>query len=348
VTEGQRFAEPVRHGRRYVEAAIRARAFSLVYQPIVDLGTGRLLGVEALCRFHDGRAPDAWFDQCEELDLSVPMDLAILELAMADLDRLPDGYLALNLAIGTLSSGDALLRILRPALSRRLVVLELSERVVVDDYETMRQQLLPLRRAGILLAVDDTGAGYSSAQHIVQLRPDLFKLDRSFVASVDTDRARRAFAIAAVVLAKELGCTMIAEGVETAAELATLRLIGVGAAQGYFIGHPQRLPLAPLDDTPPRVTVDITNDESPSSVVNEMRRSLSVIEGTSAALRGQEADDTANRRMLCDRISAEVALMADALGAVSAGGPVTHAVSVRDVRPQQGTGQSAAVTTPWS
>ena len=315
--EGEQFAEPARHGRRYVEAAIRARAFSLVYQPIVDLGTGRLLGVEGLCRFHDGRPPDVWFDQCDELGLAVPMDLAILELAMADLDRLPDGYLALNLAISTLSSGDSLLRILRPALSRRPVVLELSERVVVRDYEAMRQQLRPLRSAGIRLAVDDTGAGYSSAQHIVQLRPDLFKLDRSFVASVDTDNARRAFAIAAVVLAGELGCTMVAEGVETAAELATLRLIGVDAAQGYLLGRPQRLPLAPLTYAPARgVTVDLRGEGAPS-VVGEARRSLSVIKAATAALRGHDADDAASRQLLCDRISAEVEVMADAVGTLT-------------------------------
>ena len=301
-----------RHGRGYVEAVIRARAFSLVYQPIVDLGSGRILGVEGLCRFHDGRPPDLWFDQCEELDLAVPMDLAIIELAMRDLDELPDGYLALNLSIASLRSGAALLRILRPALDRRPVVLELSERVVVRDYDTMREQLAPLRDAGLLLAVDDAGAGYSSVQHIVRLRPELFKLDRSFVESIDTDAGRRAFAVAAVVLARELGSSVVAEGVETAEELETLRSTGIDTAQGYFLGRPQRLPLAPVEYVP-RVVVDLGGEESLESIVTAMERSMTAIGFAAEQLRRPTvASHAERRRSICDDIDREVGLLSRA------------------------------------
>jgi EAL domain-containing protein (putative c-di-GMP-specific phosphodiesterase class I) len=291
-------------GRAYVEAAIRARTFRLVYQPIVDLDTGAVVGVEGLCRFADGRPPGVWFDQCQRLGLAVPMDLAVLELAMGDLHRLPPGYVSLNLSITTLTAPDAVLRVLRPALSRRQVLLELSERVVVRDYDTTDRCLEPLRDAGVLIAIDDAGSGYSSVQHIVRLRPDVFKLDRALVHSVDVDPGRRAFAVAAAVLGRELGCGVVAEGVETAEEVTALRACGIRVAQGFHLGRPHPLPLPP-SDYDPAAPVDRLQLEAPAHV-RELTRSVAAIRDAVAHLRrGDTAADGLARRGFCDRIEVE-------------------------------------------
>jgi EAL domain-containing protein (putative c-di-GMP-specific phosphodiesterase class I) len=89
--------------------------------------------------------------------------------------------------------------------------------------------------------VDDAGAGYASLQHILQLQPDLIKLDMGLTRNVDFDPARRALAAALVAFARDTGSQIIAEGVETTCELEALRSIGVEKAQGYFLGRPMAL-----------------------------------------------------------------------------------------------------------
>jgi EAL domain-containing protein (putative c-di-GMP-specific phosphodiesterase class I) len=232
-----------RHERRHVEAAIRDGAFSLVYQPIVHLESGTLTGVEALCRFDDGRPPDVWFQECEALGLAGAMDLAIIGAAMHELDRLPDGFLALNLSPATLSTPGALLHALRPALDRRTIVLELTEHAIVKDYTVALDALRILRDAGVLLAIDDAGAGYSTFSHILRLRPDIIKLDRSITQGVDCDAGRRALTSALVIFAAEITAYVVAEGIETEAELVALRTAGVGRGQGFWLARPGPLPI---------------------------------------------------------------------------------------------------------
>ena len=251
-----------RDGRAYVEAVIRNRAFSLVYQPIVHLDRGTVSGVEALCRFHDARPPDLWFQQCRELGLAAEMDLAIIAAALDDIDDLPpDGYLAVNVALPTLAATDELAALLLPALDRRQLVIELTEHIVVDDYSLLAAQLAPLRRAGVLLAVDDAGAGYSTFQHVVRLRPDLIKMDRSLTASIDEDVALRALATALAIFAGEIGASVVAEGIETPGELAAIRSAGITRGQGFGLARPQPLPLAPLD-------YELPDDEQPPFLVD--------------------------------------------------------------------------------
>jgi EAL domain-containing protein (putative c-di-GMP-specific phosphodiesterase class I) len=280
--------------RDWIERAIRERDFTVVYQPIVDLGSGAVLGVEALTRFHDGRAPDSWFLECQDAGLAAAMDLAIIERALEDVDRLPEGYLALNLALDTLSSVPALLRLLTPALDRRRIMLELSERVRVQDYTVLRRQLAPLREAGVLIAVDDVGAGYASVQHIVSLLPDVFKLDRSFVASIDTNMGRRAFALAAGVLGRGINAVVVAEGVETPAEALTLRRAGIGPAQGFYLGRPQALPIAPCAYSPPTVDLAAHGDTDP--VPTGIRDAATTVRHATEVLRSDAPFEVGERR----------------------------------------------------
>mgnify|MGYP000220992420 CR=1 FL=1 len=251
-------------GRAYVEAVIDQRAFSLVYQPILHLDTGTLSGVEALCRFHDGRPPDLWFEQCEAFGLAQTIDLAIIGLVTDQLDEIPGTSLSINLSPMSLHDAGPIADALAEASVRRRIVIEITEHAVVEDYAPVLEGLARLRAMGVQLAVDDAGAGYSSLQHILRLRPDIIKLDRSITSNIDEDPARRALATAMVIFAGETGATVVAEGIETDGELAAVRSTGITRGQGYGLAMPSPLPLPPLSykagpyvdiRTPPRQDV---------------------------------------------------------------------------------------------
>jgi EAL domain-containing protein (putative c-di-GMP-specific phosphodiesterase class I) len=136
------------------------------------------------------------------------------------LDKLPaDLYLSFNSG-PALVFGHSLQQLLSTCdLSR--VVIELTEHVAVEDYQRLCATLAPMRAAGARLSIDDTGAGFASLSHILKLAPDLIKIDRSLVESVDTDASRRILASALAKLGTEIGATVIAEGVQTEAEALT-------------------------------------------------------------------------------------------------------------------------------
>jgi EAL domain-containing protein (putative c-di-GMP-specific phosphodiesterase class I) len=220
--------------------------FRLVYQPIVHLDTGIVAGVEALCRFNDGRSPEHWFKECEHLDLAVALDLAIIERALADIPRIPDGYLSINLSPSTLRD-PRLAHLLRaPGVPTERIVVEVTEHARVNDYLEAQRVLGALRKAGIRVAVDDAGSGYASLRHILELRPDIIKMDLSITRDIDTDPARRALATALVIFAGELGAVVVAEGAETESELRALQSSGIYRAQGFAIAAAQSLPLEPI------------------------------------------------------------------------------------------------------
>ena len=220
--------------------------FRLVYQPIVHLDTGTVAGVEALCRFNDGRSPERWFQECEHLDLAAALDLAIIERALADIPRLPDGYLSINLSPSTLRD-PRLAHLLRaPGVPTNRVVVEVTEHARVNDYLEAQRVLGALRKAGIRVAVDDAGSGYASLRHILELHPDIIKMDLSITRDIDTDPARRALATALVIFAGEVGAVVVAEGAETESELRALQSAGIDRAQGFAIAAAQSLPLAPI------------------------------------------------------------------------------------------------------
>jgi EAL domain-containing protein (putative c-di-GMP-specific phosphodiesterase class I) len=128
------------------------------------------------------------------------------------------------------------------AVPPRRIVLEVTERQEVGDYAPLAAALAPLRRAGLRIAVDDAGAGFASMRHILQLKPDLIKLDREIIAGIDGDPAQRALGAAMVGFACEIGAVLVAEGIETEAELAAVTKLGMTAAQGYLLGRPSLRP----------------------------------------------------------------------------------------------------------
>jgi EAL domain-containing protein (putative c-di-GMP-specific phosphodiesterase class I) len=228
--------------RRKLERAIADKQMYSAYQPIVDLTSRRTIGLECLTRFggEPRRGPDAWFKEATSVDYAIPFELHACELGLIAFSAIPsDVYLSINASPVVIESG-ALLQ-LSEDLPWGRVLVEVTEHAGIDGYERLRQALEPLRRRGAMVAVDDAGAGYASFKHILDLEPDLIKLDISLTRNIDADRNRRALASAMIRFSEETGIDVIAEGIETTAELDVLMSLGVKKGQGYLLGKPTAL-----------------------------------------------------------------------------------------------------------
>jgi EAL domain-containing protein (putative c-di-GMP-specific phosphodiesterase class I) len=216
----------------------------VLLQPIVDLATGVRIGAEALSRFPRewGKAPDVVFAEAHSVDLGHSLELLALERAAEHL-AFATGYVAMNVSPATLVRPECAALLARLPMDR--VLLELSEHDQVEDYAALAAVLAPLRAAGLRLAVDDVGAGFSSLRHIVQTAPDVLKLDRSIVDGVAGDPVLRTLVRALVEFAHGCAAKVVAEGIETAEDAATLLELEVDLGQGWFYGRPG--PAAALD-----------------------------------------------------------------------------------------------------
>lgn len=234
-----RAAEQRRHKTARIRRMLDEGLLFPVFQPIADLRSGRVLGAEALARFdtEPARPPDEWFAEAAEVGLGVELELAAVRAALACLDELPaDAFLSVNVAPST-ASDPALHRLIDEVPGERLV-LELTEHTRIDDYARLTGALDGLRERRVRIAVDDAGAGYAGLQHVLSLRPDVLKLDRALIRDIDTDPARRALAIGMVAFAAELDASLIAEGIETRAELETLERLQITHGQGFYLARP--------------------------------------------------------------------------------------------------------------
>ncbi len=219
--------------RRYVQSIIDTVAYHPVFQPIVDLATGETVGYEALTRFDDGTRPDLRFIEAASVGLQPALEIACAEAALRAAVSLPtNAWLSLNFSPETAIGGGIASVV---ASSSRPIAIEVTEHAPFDDYDALRGAI---KDAGARLFVDDAGAGYAGLAHILALEPDVVKLDISLVRSVDRDPARRALVSGMKYFAKHAGMTLLAEGVETPAEAATLRRLGVDLVQGTLFGPP--------------------------------------------------------------------------------------------------------------
>jgi DNA-binding NarL/FixJ family response regulator len=228
---------------REIEEVLKPGAIRAVYQPVFELATGWVVGYEGLARFDQEprRGPDLWFAAAAEAGLRDQLELAAIRAQVARFAELPaPAYLSLNVSPSTAVSEELATVLLN--LPKERVVLEITEHLAVPDYDALQAGLAGLRSQGARLAVDDAGAGFASLRHILQLAPDIIKLDISLTRGVDADRARRSLASALIAFAGQMGIAVIAEGIETAAELATLVDLGVGYGQGFILGRPGALP----------------------------------------------------------------------------------------------------------
>jgi len=250
----QRRQEQLRVGLMDV---IETNNVDIACQPIIDLRTGGCLGFEALARFSEPfGSPDQTFAEAEEVGLGLELERLTIREAWKLLPLLgPEQFLALNVSPGALVelAGRALKRDDLPLSS---LVIEVTEQSIVRSYPELRSVLEPLRKDGLRIAIDDAGAGYASLHHVVELRPDFIKVDRSLVDGVADDHARRVAVSAFVLLSLDLGATVVAEGVERPRDLSTLCDLGVQAAQGYLLGRPstRRDDLTRWSETPPSRT----------------------------------------------------------------------------------------------
>ncbi|MHB8960279.1 MAG: EAL domain-containing protein [Candidatus Limnocylindrales bacterium] len=195
-----------------------------------------VVGYEALSRFTDGIPPDVRFATADRAGLGIELEVATMRAALEAAANLPtDVYLSLNASPALITSGE-LRALLRGC--TRAIVLEITEHVVIDDYPALRASLASLVPS-VRLAVDDAGAGYASLRHILELAPDFVKLDVGLVRGIDTDPARQALLAGMGYFAVKRRIRLVAEGIETEAELESLRALGISHGQGYLLGRPQ-------------------------------------------------------------------------------------------------------------
>jgi PAS domain S-box-containing protein len=222
--------------QRRMQQLISRREFRTVFQPLIDVDAQSTVAYEALTRFDDGVAPDLRFEEAASLELGEKLELATMQVAVEAADSLPPGaWLNLNASPALILESRQLPRLL--ARTSRKIVLEITEHAEIKDYAKFRMALERLG-PGVRIAVDDAGAGFASLRHIVELSPDFVKLDRSLIEGIAVDEARQALVAGIRHFARATGCQLIAEGVETASELAALRRLDIRFAQGYLFGRP--------------------------------------------------------------------------------------------------------------
>lgn len=228
-----------------VRRALEPGAIRPVFQPIVELGSGSIVGYEALARFHVDpvEPPDRWFNAARDVGLAEDLEFAAIRAALERFNEIgPPAYLSLNLSPASVLSGRLTETILTCPPER--LVVEITAHTSVSDYDALAASLQPFIAHGGRLAVDDAGAGFASLRHILRLAPQLIKLDVSITRRIDTDHASRAMAAALASFGREMDIMLVAEGIETPAERDAVRALGVQFGQGYLFGRPGDLPPA--------------------------------------------------------------------------------------------------------
>jgi diguanylate cyclase (GGDEF)-like protein len=251
-TPGMALAEVAEADRTGALAdAIAAGDITLVYQPVVDVRTGRVEGVEALARWsYEGRPvpPDVFVALAERTGLIGPLTDLVLDTACAQAaawlrSGVPAVRVGVNLSPSSItdpSLPEQVARCLaRHGLTGTALLLEVTESGVLQDPEVARQVCTALRAQGVLLALDDFGSGFASLGHLNDLPLDVVKLDRSLLSGVGTDPGRTGFVGAVLRLGTDLGLLVVAEGVEEPEQLAGLRAMGMPLVQGYLLCRPQ-------------------------------------------------------------------------------------------------------------
>lgn len=208
-----------------------------VFQPLVALATGEIVGYEALSRFDDRHdlPPSWWFAQAHRFGLGSKLEAEAVRVALAEAGR-PDGaFLSVNLSPSALRSAEV-----RAALPDDLrgVVIEITEQEEILEDDNLQKALAPLRARGARIAVDDAGAGYAGLQQVMRMQADLIKLDRSLISGIHADPVKAALVRSLVHFAVDTGAELCAEGIEGLDELRTLAELGVSLAQGFAIGRP--------------------------------------------------------------------------------------------------------------
>ncbi len=237
--------------RLQLEHILKNSRLMTLLQPVFDLVEGRVMGYEALSRGPSNsplHAPQALFRVAEQHGLLSALDWACVRMAFKTFSQLKlPGRLFVNLSPGSLLdagfSPDAMLAALdRVGLTSTRVVIEITENSATLDYADLRQAVSRLRAAGIEVAIDDLGEGFSSLRLWSELKPDFVKIDKHFIADIHQDPHKIQFVRSIRQLAEGAHSCVIAEGVESPSELAVLKDLGIRYVQGYLIGRPSPVP----------------------------------------------------------------------------------------------------------
>ena len=216
----------------------QAEPIRSVYQPIVALATGQVVGYEALARFSNPtrRDPESWFAEAHECGLGAELEAAAIRAALEPLGRPVGTLLSLNVSPSALFSD-----IVRAALPTDLtdLVIELTEHEFVSDGQALAGTLAELRERGALIAIDDAGAGYAGLRQVMRVRPDIVKLDRDLIGGIHTDPARMALVESLVRFARRTGASVCAEGIESLDDVAALSDLDVEWGQGIALARPE-------------------------------------------------------------------------------------------------------------
>ncbi len=231
--------------------ALERDEFVLHYQPQVDLASGAIVGMEALLRWRHPElgmvAPQRFIGLAEETGLIVPIGAWVMRTACAQAKAwqdagLPPLRVAVNLSARQFTQPDMVRAVARTLAETGLppacLELELTESLFVDDVTQAVELLHQLKQLGVALSIDDFGTGYSSLSYLRTFPIDVLKIDRSFVGDIASDADDAAIVVSIIALAHNLQLRVIAEGVETAAQLDFLRAHGCDEMQGYFFSRP--------------------------------------------------------------------------------------------------------------
>ncbi len=237
---------------RKLEKALKNQNFFLCYQPQYDTSTGKLRGVEALVRWKDDEgnliSPNTFIPIAEKNGSILPLGEWIIEKSISDFSRwyrkhkFDDIILSINISAIQFKSKNFVKQLVKLIqqyeIPAKLIELEITESVFIDDIQDIVAKMNVLREMGIRFSMDDFGTGFSSLSYLRTLPIDTLKIDKSFIDTVVTDEPTRTIAESIISLGKKLGFDTIAEGVEEEVQYCLLKNIGCENIQGFYLGKP--------------------------------------------------------------------------------------------------------------
>lgn len=237
----------------HVRRILESEKVRTVYQPVVDVAEKRVIGYEALARPPQElfQSPDLLFKAAHREGVLWPLERLCRARAVENMPRMSEGqFLFLNTEPDSvfdpeLRKNKFVDQMARVGLDPRQVVLEITEHVEVQDYTELRGALAEIREMGFLLAMDDVGSGYAGLQAIAEMRPDYLKVDMTLVRDMHLDPFKQELIATIRRFTDNTGIVLIAEGVESIAELESLANVGVRCAQGYLFARPDSPPIPP-------------------------------------------------------------------------------------------------------
>lgn len=226
---------------RVLDRCISQEVFTMVFQPIVKVEDHQILAHEALvrCKEKELRSPHILFNVAEQGNRMWPLSRLLRALAIRSVPQMPAGqFLFLNLHPLDFDDPEVYEEQGPVAQHAQRIVLEVTERAAILDLDHFRRQLKRLREFGLKIAIDDLGSGYSALSLVSELDPDYIKLDMTLVRDIDQSPVRQNLVRNMVSFARDLGASVVAEGVETREELSVVRELGCQLVQGYYLAMP--------------------------------------------------------------------------------------------------------------